>query len=55
MPTDAHPGPLRVLVFGATLRAESVNARLASLVARMIADTGATADLAAMRDFDTPP
>ncbi|MGX6752049.1 NADPH-dependent FMN reductase [Streptomyces xantholiticus] len=55
MPTDAHPGPLRVLVFGAALRAESTNARLASLVARMIADTGVTADLATMRDFDTPP
>ncbi|MER0242468.1 NAD(P)H-dependent oxidoreductase [Streptomyces sp. HSW2009] len=55
MPTDAHPGPLRVLVFGASLRAESANARLGALVARMIADTGATADLAAMRDFGTPP
>ncbi|GGW73692.1 NADPH-dependent FMN reductase [Streptomyces xantholiticus] len=55
MRADAHPGPLRVLVFGAALRAESTNARLASLVARMIADTGVTADLAAMRDFDMPP
>jgi chromate reductase len=54
MPTDAHPGPLRVLVFGAALRAESTNARLASLVARLIAETGAIADLAAMRDFDMP-
>ncbi|MGW7369882.1 NADPH-dependent FMN reductase [Streptomyces sp. NPDC054841] len=54
MPTDAHPGPLRVLVFGAALRAGSINARLASLVARLIADTGATVDLATMRDFDMP-
>lgn len=54
MPTDAHPGPLRVLVFGAALRAGSTNARLASLVARLIADTGATVDHAAMRDFDMP-
>ncbi len=54
MPTDAHPGPLRVLVFGAAMRAGSTNARLASLVAGLIAETGATVDLAAMRDFDMP-
>lgn len=54
MPTDAHPGPLRVLVFGAALRAGSVNARLASLVARLVSDTGATADLAGMREFTMP-
>jgi chromate reductase len=54
MPTDAHPGPLRVLVFGAALRAESSNARLAALVARLIGDTGATVDLASMHDFDMP-
>ncbi|MGW0880389.1 NADPH-dependent FMN reductase [Streptomyces sp. NPDC002671] len=54
MPTDTHPGPLRFLVFGAALRADSANARLASLVARLISDTGATVDLAHMRDFDMP-
>ncbi|MET7801795.1 NADPH-dependent FMN reductase [Streptomyces decoyicus] len=54
MPTDAHPGPLRVLVLGASLRAGSSNARLASLVGRMLADAGAVVDLAAMRDFDMP-
>ncbi|MFJ2576104.1 NADPH-dependent FMN reductase [Kitasatospora aureofaciens] len=55
MPTDrGHPGPLRVLVFGAALRAESINGRLASLVARLIADSGATVDLAAMREFGMP-
>ncbi len=54
MPTDDRPRPLRVLVFGAALRTGSVNARLASLVARLIGDTGATVDLAAMRDFDMP-
>src|SRR5438067_4274883 len=54
MATESHPGPLRVLVFGAALRAGSVNARLASFVARLIADTGATVDLAAMRDFEMP-
>ncbi|MEU1595436.1 NAD(P)H-dependent oxidoreductase [Streptomyces sp. NPDC005708] len=54
MPMDTAPGPLRVLVFGAALRADSTNARLAALVARLVSDTGATVDLAAMRDFDMP-
>jgi NAD(P)H-dependent FMN reductase len=54
MITDTPPAPLRVLVFGAALRAESVNARLASLVARLIAEIGAAVDLARMRDFDMP-
>ncbi|GGU62299.1 oxidoreductase [Streptomyces albospinus] len=54
MPSDAGPSPLRVLVFGGALRAESANARLASLVARLIADAGATVDHAAMRDFAMP-
>ncbi|MGW3071223.1 ATP-binding protein, partial [Streptomyces sp. NPDC001130] len=31
-------GPLRFLIFGAALRADSTNARLASLVARLISD-----------------
>ncbi|MFF2964064.1 NADPH-dependent FMN reductase [Streptomyces sp. NPDC057963] len=54
MPTEAQPGPLRVLVFGAALRADSSNARLASLVARLICDTGATVDHASMHDFGMP-
>ncbi|MET8645545.1 NADPH-dependent FMN reductase [Streptomyces sp. NPDC004096] len=54
MPTDTSPGPLRVLVFGGALRADSANARLAALVARLISDTGAAVDLASMRDFDMP-
>ncbi|MGW2067274.1 NADPH-dependent FMN reductase [Streptomyces sp. NPDC001953] len=54
MPTDTSPGPLRVLVFGGALRADSSNARLAALVARLISDTGAAVDLASMRDFDMP-
>lgn len=55
MSADSGPGPLRVLVFGAARRAESINARLAALVARLIGDTGAGVDLAAMKDFDMPP
>ncbi|MGW2824808.1 NADPH-dependent FMN reductase [Streptomyces sp. NPDC001443] len=54
MTTDTRPGPLRVLVFGASLRADSVNARLAALVARLVSDAGAGVDLALMRDFDMP-
>jgi chromate reductase, NAD(P)H dehydrogenase (quinone) len=54
MPMDTLPGPLRFLVFGAALRADSTNARLASLVARLLSDTGAAVDLASMRDFDMP-
>ncbi|MDH6108507.1 chromate reductase [Kitasatospora sp. MAP12-15] len=55
MSADAtQPGPLRVLVLGAALRAESTNARLAALVARLAADAGAAVDLAAMHEFDMP-
>ncbi|MER6068150.1 NAD(P)H-dependent oxidoreductase [Streptomyces sp. NPDC001817] len=54
MSTDTLPGPLRFLVFGAALRADSSNARLASLVARLLSDTGAAVDLATMRDFEMP-
>ncbi|MFD8328541.1 NADPH-dependent FMN reductase [Streptomyces lydicus] len=54
MPTDAHPEPLRLLVLGASLRTGSTNARLASLVARMLSDAGADVDLATMREFDMP-
>jgi NAD(P)H-dependent FMN reductase len=45
---------LKVLVLGASLRAESLNSKLASLAARIAAQHGATVDLAAMRDFDVP-
>ncbi|MEU6657603.1 NAD(P)H-dependent oxidoreductase [Streptomyces sp. NPDC046821] len=54
MAEDARPGPVRILVFGAALRAGSTNARLASLVSKVIAETGAEVDLAKMRDFDMP-
>jgi NAD(P)H-dependent FMN reductase len=43
-----------VLVFSASLRAESLNARLAKLAARVIEDHGGTVDLAAMSEFDCP-
>ena len=45
---------VRFLVFGASLRAESLNARLASLAARRVEANGGEADLASMREFDCP-
>lgn len=45
---------LKVLIFAASLRAESLNRRLAALAARVAEQYGATVDLASMRDFDVP-
>jgi NAD(P)H-dependent FMN reductase len=45
---------LRVLVFSASLRKDSVNAALANLAARQAARYGAVVDLASMREFDVP-
>jgi NAD(P)H-dependent FMN reductase len=51
----AAPTPtVRVLVFSASLRADSLNTRLARLAARVAEEHGATVDLASMRDFDVP-
>jgi len=52
---DAAANPrVKVLVFGASLRADSKNKQLAVLAARAAEKTGATVDLASMRDFDVP-
>jgi chromate reductase, NAD(P)H dehydrogenase (quinone) len=53
MTQTARP-PLRILVFGASLRVASLNDRLATLAAKTIEDHGATVDRAHMRDFETP-
>ena len=45
---------LKVLVFGASLRADSLNRKLAALAARFAERSGATVDHASMRDFDVP-
>ena len=45
---------VKVLLFAASLRKESLNARLVDLVARLIAKRGAEVDRAAMSDFDCP-
>jgi NAD(P)H-dependent FMN reductase len=52
--TPSQRPPIRLLVFAASLRAESINARLAQLAAAVIETNGATADLASMHDFDVP-
>ncbi len=46
--------PISLLVFAASLRRESLNARLAQLAAVTIEANGGDVDLATMRDFDTP-
>ena len=51
----SRPNPtLKVLVFGASLRADSLNRKLAALAARVAEQNGATVDRASMRDFDVP-
>ena len=45
---------LRVLVFGASLRRGSLNAKLAELAARAAEGAGAKVDHASLRDFDAP-
>ena len=52
--TTAPDEPLRILVFSASLRADSLNTRLAHLAAHVIAAHDGTVDLAPMRDFDCP-
>lgn len=54
MNTLATPAPVRYLVFGASLRAGSLNARLADLAAETIEANGGTVDRASMAEFDSP-
>ena len=46
--------PERFLVFGASLRKDSLNNRLAALAASVVEEKGGTADRAHMADFDCP-
>ena len=46
--------PIRLLLFAASMRAESLNARLVRLVAAAVEAGGGTVDLASMREFDAP-
>jgi chromate reductase, NAD(P)H dehydrogenase (quinone) len=45
---------LKVLVFGASLRAGSLNRKLAALAARIVEQSGAIVEHASMRQFDVP-
>ena len=54
MITPGSQPRLKVLVFGASLRTDSLNRELASLAARVAEQSGAAVDLASMRDFDVP-
>ncbi|MEV6673646.1 NAD(P)H-dependent oxidoreductase [Streptomyces sp. NPDC051162] len=54
MATDVSSPPMGVLVLGASLRAGSLNARLAALVTRLVQEAGATVDLARMGEFAMP-
>jgi chromate reductase, NAD(P)H dehydrogenase (quinone) len=46
--------PVRVLVFSASLRFESLNSRLARLAATTVEANGGDVDLASMAEFDAP-
>jgi chromate reductase, NAD(P)H dehydrogenase (quinone) len=45
---------LKILVFAASLRTDSLNRKLAGVAARVARESGATVDLASMREFDVP-
>ena len=49
-----HVPAVRLLVFSASLRADSLNTKLARLVAAHAQARGATVDLASMRELDCP-
>ena len=49
-----QPAAVKVLLFAASLRKDSVNARLIALLERVLKERGATVDHASMRDFDCP-
>lgn len=52
---SAHsPFPVKLLVFGASLRADSLNNRLAALAARVLESRGIEVDRADMLSFDCP-
>jgi NAD(P)H-dependent FMN reductase len=54
MPQPIKVPDLKVLVFAASLRSESLNRKLAVLAARVAEQAGASVDLASMGDFAAP-
>jgi chromate reductase len=53
-PSDERRRTVRFLVFSASLRADSLNTRLADLAATCLEANGGTVDRGFMRDFDCP-
>src|SRR5689334_13119974 len=53
-PPTPNPERVRLLVFAASMRHDSLNAKLAGLVARVATENGARVDRAMMKDFDAP-
>jgi chromate reductase len=49
-----HPQPLRILIFSASLRKDSLNTNLAKLATTIIRKNGGKPDYATMSDFDCP-
>lgn len=54
MDSPAGTSTLNVLVLAASLRADSLNRKLAGLAAQVATRAGATIDFASMRDFEVP-
>jgi NAD(P)H-dependent FMN reductase len=54
MSTATPSSTLRVLVCAASLRADSLNRKLAALATRVAQKNGAAVDFASMRDFEVP-
>jgi chromate reductase len=54
LPSPQEREPVRFLAFSASLRADSLNSRLARLAATTIEANGGIVDSTSMRDFDTP-
>jgi chromate reductase, NAD(P)H dehydrogenase (quinone) len=55
--SDGYPDgrlPVRVLIFGASLRRDSLNDRLATLAATVAEEKGGVVDRASMADFECP-
>ncbi|MEV6103589.1 NAD(P)H-dependent oxidoreductase [Streptomyces sp. NPDC051940] len=53
-PQQDPPPPIRVFILSASLRDGSLNTRLAALVARLVEEHGAMADVARLGDFPMP-
>jgi NAD(P)H-dependent FMN reductase len=51
---ETKPEPLKILLFSASLRKESINTHLVAIAQKVIEKHGARVNLASMRDFDCP-